>query len=100
MKLKNLKNIIKEKIEEIQLMKQINEELGEQYSQTGKFPADKARGAEYWAQHPEELARRLNINVDDVPEHLAFWQAKLEAEGCKEDLTKVTDDPAPSPRRR
>ena len=48
----------------------------------------------------EELAKRLGIDADDVPEHLAFWQANLEAEGCKVDLTKVTDDPAPGPRRR
>ena len=59
----------------------------------------KAKGAEYWAQHPEELARRLGISVNDVPEHLAFWQAELEAEGCNVDLSK-TDAPEPSPRRR
>ena len=97
MNLTNLKNIIKEEVENLQFLKSLKKE---QYSQTGKFGADKARGAEYWAQHPEELAKRLGIDEDDVPEHLAFWQANLEAEGCRVDLTKVTDDPAPSPRRR
>ena len=100
MKLSNLKTIIEENISRLSAKKS----LKEQNPVTGKaFGAggvqQKAKGAEYWAQHPAELAKRLGISQDDVPEHLAFWQAELEAEGCSVDLSK-TDAPEPTPRRR
>ena len=78
-----------------------NRNLKEQNPVTGMaFGAggeqQRVRGAEYWAQHPAELAKRLGISQDDVPEHLAFWQAELEAEGCRVDLGQ-TGAPSPTP---
>ena len=97
MKLSNLKTIIEENISRLSAKKS----LKEQNPVTGKaFGAggvqQKAKGAEYWAQHPAELAKRLGISEDDVPEHLAFWQAELEAEGCRVDLGQ-TGAPSPPP---
>ena len=60
-------------------------------------PQNKAKGFEYWQNHPEELAKRLRISVDQVPEQLAFWQAELEGEGCKVDQMGDPDSPPPSP---
>ena len=97
--LKNIKRIIAEELTRLSAKK-----IFEQNPVTGQpFGAGsnerKVMGAEYWAQHPAELAKRLGISQDDVPEHLAFWQAELEAEGCSVDLSK-TGAPEPTPRRR
>lgn len=98
MKLNNLKRIIAEEILKLsakKLIKEQNPVTGQAFGAGGASP----KGAEYWAQHPVELAKRLGISEDSVPEHLAFWQAELEAEGCQVDLGQ-TDAPEPTPRRR
>ena len=100
MNLKNIKRIIAEEILNLQTKKFLMEQnpvTGQPFGAGGN--EQKVKGAEYWAQHPAELAKRLGISQDDVPEHLAFWQAELEAEGCSVDLSK-TDAPTPTPRRR
>ena len=96
------KTLLTERLQELAGIKTLSK-LSEQNPVTGKAfgagsPQQRVRGAEYWAQHPAELAKRLGISQDDVPEHLAFWQAELEAEGCKVDLGQ-TDAPEPTPRR-
>ena len=99
MKLSHLKNIIKE---ELNILKSINEQnpvTGQPFGAGADQQRQKARGAEYWAQHPAELASRLGIDINDVPEHMAFWQAELEASGCRVDLTQ-TGAMEPTPRRR
>ena len=63
----------------------------------GSSAPNKAKGFEYWARYPEELAQRLGISVDNVPEHLAFWQAELEAQGYKPDLSKAGYQDVSSP---
>ena len=96
----NIKKIIAEEILKLsakKLVKEQNPITGKAFGAGGV--QQKAKGAEYWAQHPAELAKRLGISEDDVPEHLAFWQAELEAEGCRVDLGQ-TDAPEPTPRRR
>jgi hypothetical protein len=95
MKLSELKNIIKGEVKNIQEQRFSNVAFGAGADRQRA----KVRGAEYWAQHPAELANRLGIDIDDVPEHMAFWQAELEASGCSVDLTK-TGAPEPTPRRR
>ena len=95
MRNKDLKNIIRQSIKE--LVKEQNPVTGQAFGAGGV--QQKARGAEYWAQHPAELAKRLGISEDSVPEHLAFWQAELEAEGCQVDLGQ-TGAPEPTPLRR
>ena len=97
MKKTQLRKIIRESIKE--LMNETNPITGQPFGAGADQQRSKAKGAEYWAQHPEELARRLEISEDSVPEHLAFWQAELEAEGCRVDLTQ-TGAPEPTPRRR
>ena len=99
MRLNKVKKALAEEILKLsakRLLKEQNPVTGQPFGAGGT--QQKARGAEYWAQHPAELARRLGISEDDVPEHLAFWQAELEAEGCKVDLGQ-TDAPEPTPRR-
>ena len=98
MKLSELKRTIAAEILKIsakKLLKEQNPVTGQPFGAGAPSP----KGAEYWAQHPAELAKRLGISQDDVPEHLAFWQAELEAEGCKVDLGQ-TGAPEPTPRRR
>ena len=100
MKLNNLKKIIAEEILKLsakKFLKEQNPVTGRAFGAGGV--QQKARGAEYWAQHPAELAKRLGISEDSVAEHLAFWQANLEAEGCSVDLGQ-TGAPEPTPRRR
>ena len=61
----------------------------------------KAKGFEYWQNHPEILAQRLNMDVADIPQHLEFWAAELEAQGCVLDReTGGANQPAPSSLRR
>ena len=66
---------------------------------TGKAPAGKpsTKGIEYWSNHPDELASRLKLDAENVPEFLAFWQAELEAQGCEVDMSGDPDSPSPSP---
>ena len=98
MKLNNLKRIIAEEVLKLsakKLMKEANPVTGKSFGAGAPSP----KGAEYWAQHPAELAKRLGISEDSVPEHLAFWQAELEAEGCQVDLG-AKDTIEPTPQRR
>ena len=98
MKLNNLKRIIAEEVLKLSAKKSIKEQnpvTGQAFGAGAPSP----KGAEYWAQHPSELAKRLGISEDSVPEHLSFWQAELEAEGCQVDLGQ-TGAPEPTPRRR
>ena len=97
MKLSHLKIIINKEVRN--LLNEQNPVTGAPFGAGAERQRSKARGAEYWAQHPEELANRLGIDEDDVAEHLAFWQAELEADGCRVDLTQ-TGAPEPTPRRR
>ena len=102
MNLKNIKRVIAEQILNLQTKKYLMEQnpvTGQNFGAAADAQQSKVRGAEYWAQHPAELAKRLGISQDDVAEHLAFWQAELEAEGCSVDLSK-TGAPEPTPRRR
>ena len=97
MNLKNIKRTIAEEILNLQTKKFLMEQnpvTGQPFGAGGN--EQKVKGAEYWAQHPAELAKRLGISQDDVPEHLAFWQAELEAEGCRVDLGQ-TGAPSPTP---
>ena len=96
MKRSQLRKIIKESIKE--LMNETNPITGQPFGAGADQKRSKAKGAEYWAQHPAELARRLGISEDSVPEHLAFWQAELEAEGCEVDLGQTgASEPSPLP---
>ena len=102
MKLSNLKRIIAEEVSRLsgkKLIQENNPVTGQGFGAGADQQRAKVKGAEYWAQHPSELARRLGISEDSVPEHLAFWQAELEAEGCQVDLSQ-TGASEPTPRRR
>ena len=63
------------------------EEMGQFTSTPGSMYPGK--GFEYWAQRPDELARKLRISSDKVPEILAIAHAELVAQGMKPDLGKV-----------
>ena len=102
MKLTNLKRIIAEEVLKLsakKLIKEQNPVTGQPFGTGADQQRAKVKGAEYWAQHPIELAKRLGISEDSVPEHLSFWQAELEADGCSVDLGK-TGALEPTPRRR
>ena len=89
--------------EELELFVE-NDELTEQFGNvnpvTGRAPGSggpSTKGFEYWQNHPEELAQRLGIAADKVGEHMAFWQAELEAQGCEIDFGAGANTPSPSP---
>ena len=85
---------------------ELEEQFGNVNPVTGRAPGagsvqNKAKGFEYWQNHPEILAQRLGMDPAAVPEHLAFWAAELEAQGCDLDMeTGGQDIPDPSPVRR
>jgi len=91
---------LEEEFEALDNMSGLNEQFGNVNPVTGRAPGSggsKTRGFEYWQNHPDELANRFGLNVEDMPEFLAFWQAELEAQGCEIDFEAGADSPSPRP---